>query len=186
MNPRIHTRFVLPLLLLALPFSDALARKHLFVLAGQSNMVGHGERIGSVHPDSIPEIRIWSVSGAAHSEWIALQHGLGEETAWYGPELQLGETIRSLTPSDTFLFVKTAWSGTSMAEYWRSPARGGPSHCFRLMMEEVAAARAALPQPAPRIDGFFWMQGESDALEKPLADEYRANLKAMLTELRAA
>ena len=173
-------------LVIALATGRAHATRHLFVLAGQSNMVGLAPSSGSEKPDSIPGIRIWTICGSGHGAWQELRSGYGADSTSHGPELELGATLRRILPTDTFYLVKTAWPATSLEECWRSPSVGDSGACYDFMLAFVDIARATLPQPAPKIDGFFWMQGESDAMERSSADAYRAKLKAMLIDLRAA
>jgi hypothetical protein len=161
------------------------AASHLFVLAGQSNMVGLAPSAGCGKPDSIPGIRIWTISGSGHGAWQALRPGYGNDSASFGLELEFGATLRRILPADTFYLVKTAWHATSLQACWRSPAIGDSGACYDFMLAFVDIARASLPGPAPRIDGFFWMQGESDAQEKSSADAYGRNLRAFLADLRS-
>lgn len=172
-------------LVIALATGRAHAARHLFVLAGQSNMVGLAPSAGCGKPDSIPGVRIWTFSGSGHTDWQELRPGYGADSASYGLELELGATLRRILPNDTFYLVKTAWHATSLEKCWRSPSTGDSGTCYGFMLAYVEFARAELPEPATKIDGIFWMQGESDAAEKSFAEAYRANLKAFLTDIRA-
>lgn len=158
--------------------------RHLFVLAGQSNMVGQASSEGQGLPDSIPEIRIWTINGSGHADWQTLRPGYGQDSTRFGLELELGATLRRILPADTFYFVKTAWSGTSLEECWRPPSAGGPGICYDLTLAYVGIARSTLPGPETKIDGIFWMQGENDAMEKADAEAYQGLFGTMLSDLR--
>ena len=97
----------------------------------------------------------------------------------YGPELRVARRIHEARPDDTIYIIKYAVGGTGISKW--TPAN---TDCYAALQAWVGCARAALPRPAP-ISGFFWMQGESDALSANEAAQYRQRLDAMIAQVRA-
>jgi len=161
------------------------ADRHLFILAGQSNMVGQALRAGQALPDSFPKVRIYDLDGDWMESWLTLRPGLGQDTTRFGLEVTLATTLVDSAPQDTFLLVKAAWSATSLHEDWRSWSPTGTSGpLYTKMLDGVRRAVDALDGPPPSIDGFFWMQGESDAMYEAFAEAYHANFEAFIGDLR--
>jgi hypothetical protein len=75
--------------------------------------------------------------------------------------------------------VKFAMGSTRIREHW-SPEEGEHWAAF---VETVRRAVAAAPQPA-RVDGLFWLQGESDTSSAGSARAHGAELVALVRALR--
>lgn len=148
-------------------------------------MVGQAPWVGEGLVDSMPEVRIWAADGAWPLSWQTLRPGFGQDSTKFGMEMTLAATLRAYAPLDTFYLVKTAWSGTALDSEWLPPSRQGPGVLWSAMVNGVGSALAALPGPPTPIDGFFWMQGENDALVRTQADAYHDNLKALVGDLRS-
>jgi len=167
--------------LAALP---ARAERHFLVLAGQSNMEGKSAWAGQGFPDSIPEIRTWSAFGGHSGSWMALQPGTSFDTSTFGPELTLGMRLHAALPKDSFFLVKVAFGGTTLATDWLPPSCGGPGPLYDLLRRLVAEARPEFESNTLVLDGFFWMQGESDAVADSTARAYATRLDSFIVELR--
>lgn len=157
----------------------------MLVLAGQSNMVGQALWEGRRLPDSLPQVKVLDLDGVWKGQWITLRRGLGADSSRFGIEIPLALTLLDSVPQDSFFIVKAAWSSTSLAEYWHSPTPSGfAGSLYSQMLQGVKTARDSLSGPLPPIDGFFWMQGESDALYQPFADDYFGNFTGFVEDLR--
>ncbi|HEX3933855.1 MAG TPA: sialate O-acetylesterase, partial [Puia sp.] len=153
----------------------------VFILAGQSNMVGHGEAyananrraVGSLeyevdHDSSGSYQRIadgrnkWKVR---KDVWVRFQrdeNGLkkGDLTIGYGatdkeigPELQFGNVMGDYFAGQVLL-IKTAWGGKSLVVDFRPPSSGGETGIFyRKMIDEVHAALNNLAAEFPGYRG---------------------------------
>lgn len=174
------------LLLLGGGASPAWSDRHMLVLAGQSNMVGQALRAGQDLPDSFPKVQVFDLNGEWKNKWLTLRPGLGQDTSRFGVEITLATTLVDSIPQDTFYLVKAAESATSMFEYWHSWSPSGEAgSLYSKMIEGVLGARDSLRGARPPIDGFFWMQGESDALFEEFADAYQVNFDAFVDDLRS-
>jgi hypothetical protein len=104
----------------------------VFVMAGQSNMVGYGE--GAELPANLAsqadvlydhfnpgERAGGSYVGSASTDFGPLSPK-GSEVL-YGPEITFGATIKGQLPGETVAIVKMAASGSNIVEHW---ARGVP------------------------------------------------------------
>jgi len=163
----------------------------LFVLGGQSNMVGHASS-GPLPADlKQPEPR---VAVFEHGRWVQLQPG-----RTFGPELSLGHALAAAFPDETIGIVKHAVDGTSLLAWsprWNvhQAGRTENSHrgpLYQELMRKVRTARqhspahdAVGPTTAPPVAGLFWMQGERDAMFPELAAEYEHRLKTLIRRLR--
>lgn len=146
----------------------------VFLLGGQSNMVGAGKssELAVPYSDPHPEVKLWH-----GGKWVALA-AVGRT---FGPEVSFGHAIRTALAEDDIYLVKYAASGTALYNDW-SPSGGGQYNRF---MTTAKAALANLEAAGTdfEIAGMLWMQGESDAAEKQ-ADAYEANLRAFIADMR--
>lgn len=90
-------------------------------------------------------------------------------------------------PADTLMLLKTAIGGTSLAEEWRSPSRGEPGVFYPYLRIWEGLANDQWPWVGggfPALEGVFWLQGESDALDSAMADSYAVSLQAFIEDVR--
>ena len=149
-KPIIKRPFILLAALLLLPFSgtnaDTVAangKLKIFILAGQSNMVGFGQQEGSpgtmetyvksnpkdygklVNKEGKPVIRddVWIVnlSDAANELKGWLTTGYGASTSHIGPEYGFGFEVGDHY-EDPVLLIKCAWGGRSLKHNFLSPS----------------------------------------------------------------
>jgi hypothetical protein len=113
----------------------------------------------------------WANAAAFHS---------GEPVRQYGPELTAVHAIHAARPDSLFGVVKYAPGGTSLAKDWNP---NDPAGCYAAMKDWVNCALAS--RPGAKVAGFFWLQGESDALNQRHASDYQANMERMIKRLRA-
>ena len=146
----------------------------VFLLGGQSNMVGVGKtsELGAAARKPVPGVKIWRGGG-----WPALAPA-GKS---FGPELSFGRALEGRLGAAEIRLVKYAASGTALYNDW-SP-KGGPQ--YKRFMDTARAALADLEASGIEFEiaGMLWMQGESDAQEGKGA-EYEANLRAFIAHMR--
>jgi len=128
--------------------SDAAAAVKVFVLAGQSNMAGHGqiaanpkanqgkgslEWLVKTSPDRAKykhlrngeewttrsDVQIWHLGRTGN-----LQPGYGGSEAFIGPELGFGHVVGDAL-KEPVLLIKAAWGGKSLGKDFRPPSSGG-------------------------------------------------------------
>jgi hypothetical protein len=156
--------------------ADAPVR--VFILAGQSNMEGHGavpaeakrnEGRGSLErlakdADTAPRFAHLLASDGSwklrDDVWIAYGERRGWLTAGYGanprtigPELGFGWVVGDAT-SEPVLLIKCAWGGKSLAVDFRPPSAGGETGpYYKQILTDVAAVLADLSTHAPSFAG---------------------------------
>lgn len=166
----------------------------IFLLAGQSNMLGVGkvDHLPTVPVDlSLPQEDVlyhyWlhTTSGVyVPEDWIPLQHlRYTVQGTSYGPELAFGRTIADAILEDVAI-IKVAANGVNLDKDWDPDASEG-SMLYDVMLDEVETAISQLPhgQYTPVISGMIWVQGAGDAYpgRAPL---YEVNLTKFVAQLR--
>lgn len=166
--------FIFVVAILGWTCPDAGATTRVFLLAGQSNMVGLGTSSELTPPLSNPQndVNIWN-----NNSWEAPRPGF-----WFGPEVSFGRTMADALPDDDIYLIKHGASGTNLAVQWAPPT--GPEYvAFR---NKVDAALTNLENASidHEISGMLWMQGESDALSATYAAAYETNLTNFIATIR--
>ena len=153
----------------------------IFVLAGQSNMVGKG-RIAELDPrfQRQPGNVEFYLGGA-------LKAMSAQETA--GPEFSLAHELSNAMPDRQILLIKYALDGSSLLDWapeWTAERAAltqmpqfGP--LYRTLLWNIGSAVGNRPI---ELGAIFWMQGERDARFPEVAREYEANLRALVGTLR--
>ncbi len=186
----------------------------IFILAGQSNMVGAGqvkanpERNGGQGSlewlvDASPEkyahlrnadgewavrddVRIWFLGRAG-----GLGPGFGSNANTIGPELGFG-TVMGDAYEEPVLLVKIAWGGKAIGKEFRPPSSGGEVGAeYQLLVEHakkvLADPAAIFPEFRGRqfeLMGIGWHQGWNDRVNQAFNDAYEENLSNLIRDLR--
>ncbi len=170
-------------LLLAAPLTEARGgqpaaggKMKVFILSGQSNMVGAGTA-GEVPADMAaenPNVLIWS-----QNKWTPLK-----PAGRVGPEISFGKEMAKAWPGQKIGIVKFAVGGTSVTQ-WDPDKQGGGKRAglYGRLMGYVKAARDNTPGGVEFV-GLVWMQGERDSRDGKLAAAYTANLKKFVDRVR--
>ena len=163
----------------------------VFVFAGQSNAVGV-DTLDELRADQLapqPNVlfygpnesgNIWG-SLTPSSTSPNLIDGLNRTGGSFGPEISTGKTISNALGGALVAEVKLAVGATALFDRW-NPASGDLYHS---MVARVNGSLADLQTQLGRtgyVAGFFWMQGESDAIA--LRTDYAANLKNLIASVR--
>jgi hypothetical protein len=173
---------------LALLVAPARATTKVFLLAGQSNMVGAGGAgegdppIPAPYNVAQPDVQISWMNGG----WAALQQGFSYEYNSFGPEVSFGYRLHNtLFPADSIYLVKYAVGGTHLAtEYSEWNPNGGTLYNGLKTAVNNAMQNLTAAGKAPQIAGMIWMQGESDANNATYAAEYATNLTNFIVSIR--
>ena len=167
----------------------------IFILAGQSNATGYG-----IEWKDLPNHRItagknlfWYAQGSPERplyswQWVPLGGKKHRALPAIGAELALGEGLSRHLQHPVGI-IKVTFDGTALARVGKPDWNVDSGELFTRMLEEVKSAlREAEGTAEARLAGFFWMQGESDAVEgkaQPgMAKRYRKNLQALVVTLR--
>lgn len=157
----------------------------VYLLAGQSNMVGSGTPKSDLPKElQAPQadVEFYHAAGPGplqENAWVPLQPG---STVDFGPEVTFGRSIADRFPSERVALIKYAVGNTDLARKW-DPDTGQLYRAF------AKTAKAGLKALADRGDtyeiaGMVWMQGESDSAYPEMAAAYETNLTALIARVR--
>lgn len=169
----------LSLLVWGVPASAA--QELIFILAGQSNMLGQGER------SKLPAQYRRNPSNVSFY-YNGYKTPLNK-FAHFGPEIGFAHTISRRFPKHKIKLIKFAVGGTSMlawAPNWSAHranltrnASAGP-----LFKKLLQTANASYDAKNSRISSILWVQGEADAKYPAVARQYGVNLRNFVIALR--
>jgi hypothetical protein len=150
-------------------------RTHVFLLAGQSNMVGRADFDGGAgYPDGSLQ---WSQSGGLVPAAPPLDH-VDPHAGDMGLAVQFAIDHAAAHPNAALVFVPSACGGSGFKDgRW---TKGGD--LYEAAVARANAAMAVLPDAI--FAGILWHQGETDAQTQDDADGYAAALDAMIADMR--
>lgn len=156
-------------------------RFRVFILSGQSNMVGQGEakELTEVYRKPHDRIRIWCEGG-----WQYLV-----PSRRFGPEVGMAHELAKAWPDDTIGIIKVAIGGTGILAFvpdWsREQAdRTGDGWKGPIYKTIIRCYQAAKQAGGIELAGFVWKQGGKDAKSLDTAKEYLANLEKLVAGVR--
>jgi hypothetical protein len=172
---------------------DTSGTAKVFLLAGQSNMVGHGSvsELEEIE-QSLNEVRndVFIASVISPNKSINnLQPGYGNNNNKFGVELKFGHVIGDNFDAPVYLF-KAAKGGTTIEELddWRPQQHGGDANnLYAQMITEFNLFIETELEDNDidyEISGFIWFQGYNDVAQGFEAN-YQTNLSNLLSSVRA-
>jgi hypothetical protein len=157
-------------------------------MAGQSNMQGWRSDAAEYPPDptfqdvNIPFYFEALNYGSSNKLWETLGPQIGHfKKGHFGPEITFA---RALLRTNLYPAVfKYSSGGTSIKTDWKTPGQNG---LYDDMVRNIYKAIHELKNEGHTVvpRAFVWIQGESDADNPQLANEYYWHLKKMLQHLR--
>jgi hypothetical protein len=172
----------------------------VFLLSGQSNMVGYSSLVSELTADqkkNVTNVMIYmDADGDAvkKKKWLTLGPGFGAGSSNLGPELSFGRTLSDSMPNKKIAFIKDAVGGTYLGTTggWLPPSsnNGTGGTLYKNMMTAIDAAMKTIGTAfdttiyTPRWAGFVWLQGENDALDQTNANSYEKNLTNLIKDIR--
>jgi hypothetical protein len=168
--------------------SAAAADVPLFVFAGQSNAVGINN-VSELTPGQLaaqPNVLFYGPNETG-STWGSFTPSATSPNATgsFGAEISTGRTISNALGGSPVAQVKYAVSGTNLFDQWNP---GGSGNLYDAMVARVNQSIADLQTQRGEtayVAGFFWMQGESDAMSAAFRGDYAANLTNLIASVRA-
>ncbi|MFT5904965.1 MAG: hypothetical protein ACI9E1_000554 [Cryomorphaceae bacterium] len=182
----------------------------IFILAGQSNMEGHGA-IASDKNDGKGSLSYLADNNPKYkhlrkgkNDWVerddvsisylarkgALKPGFGARDSKIGPELGFGHVVGDAI-DEPVLLIKTAWGGKSLAVDFRPPSSGGQVGPFYTqMVSNVNNTLENLKKEFPKLGsdyeivGFGWHQGWNDGCDMAMCQEYEKNMQNFIRDVR--
>lgn len=201
-SDRVKRRFCYTVLigtLCAAAVSGAKIPVPLFLLSGQSNMSGMQCPVSGLtgsQKDTVKNVKIYQdAEGTTKRKWLTLGPGFGYDNTTFGPELFFGKILADSLPDKKIAFVKVARAGTYLgkATEWLPPSsnNGTGGTFYTAMMGSIDDALAKFNTAfdttiySPRWAGFVWLQGEFDAMDATLSNNYEKNLTNLISDIRA-
>lgn len=176
---RLSQRFIF---ILCLVLSSTIQAKELvFLLAGQSNMVGQGttsELADHYHRD--PSNVSFYFNGYKTS-LSRFNH--------FGPEIGFAHEMARRYPGTKIKLIKFAVGGTSMFAWhpqWDAVKANSTRNASagELFKKLIKTAKIPFDENESVFAGFLWMQGEQDAKYPEAAQQYATNLNSFVSALR--
>ena len=120
------------------------------------------------------------------SEFVTAKAGQGTDVQYFGPELGLAEYLAKNFPEEKFYIIKYAKGGSILDTEWFSAKTNSPLALLNGLTASVKEGLAAIEAEGltPKIVGFLWNQGESDAIWPSRSEKYYANLEGMVNYVR--
>lgn len=172
------------LLSLAATVASHAAEVKVFLMGGQSNMLGRAPLSGLPPALQSPQADVLFFGGSDGTVGTTLTtlRPDGKNATEFGPEVTFGRSIADASPTTQYALIKYAAGGTALYNDW-APGTGAQYTAFR---DTVAAGLAALHAAGhtTEIVGMAWHQGESDAIEGRQAS-YASNLTAFIADIRS-
>lgn len=151
---------------------------HVFVLSGQSNMVGRGasRELPVELRRGNPGILLF-----AEGRWQPLK----PTKLTFGPEVAFGQAMAEALPGETIGIVKQAVDEAGIQAWSREQAgRSGDGHEENLWLALTNKIHRALAAAPCELRGVAWVQGGADMLRADLGEDYLDHLEAFITDLR--
>jgi hypothetical protein len=153
---------------------DKQAIAKVFLLAGQSNMVGEGKpkELPKRYRNSPKNVKIWK-----NEKWEPLI----PNNVHFGPEISFGHSIKDFYPNQQIYLIKHAAKGSNLYRDWK-PKKGKQAVQFSNKIKK-ALSKLKEQKISYHISGMMWLQGESDAAEGN-AMSYAKNLIIFIEHIR--
>ena len=175
----------------------------VFLLSGQSNMVGAGlaNELPAYLNKTFDSVLVYLASEGDDTSkigrWLTLGPGFGNAALsmvpnpgpGFGLELSMGKTLADSMPETKFAFIKDAVSGSCLnhSSGWLPPSSGGTTgRLYTNMMQHIDDALSKIDTTRYTLSmaGFVWLQGESDAMNRVDALVYETNLTNLIKDIR--
>jgi hypothetical protein len=156
----------------------------IFVLAGQSNMVGAGitGQIPKAQRTTPQNVRLF-------------EDGSWRDLLWrdaFGPEFTFAKEISTAFPNDQIVLCKVAQGGANLYYDWNPDgvSKGseddyrGPLYPKLIAELETLTTQLSTTQDPWEFSGMVWMQGERDSVFEFMAQAYEGNFVAFVEAIR--
>ncbi|MHC4119379.1 MAG: sialate O-acetylesterase [Planctomycetota bacterium] len=155
----------------------------LFILSGQSNMVGQGASYQLDDAAKRGSERVLMFEGGKWQPLRPLRKN-------FGPEIAFGREMARVWPDETIGIVKQAVGGTGVLAWnpnWTAEQadRTGDARKGNLWKALTGKVHDACAAADCEIVGFVWLQGGKDMQKVDTGKEYGKNLKALVQGIRA-
>ena len=118
--------------------------------------------------------------------FVDAKAGQGTDVQYFGPELGLAEYLANNFPDEKFYIIKYAKGGSILETEWYNAKNDAVLPLLFGLTGAVEEGLAAIEAEGltPKIVGFVWNQGESDAIWPSRSERYYDNLAGMVNYIR--
>lgn len=165
-------------------------RAKVYLMAGQSNMQGHGS-IGDLEHTSGADLTgqrddVFIKTTISNTQSLSgLKPGFGANSRTYGPELKFGNLMGEVLAEKVYLF-KGAQGGTTLdnPDHWRPQSHGGNENNLyaRLISGFKDFLATDLAGEEYEVAGFIWFQGYNDTFGTE--HQYETHLRNLISAVR--
>ena len=170
----------------------------VMIVAGQSNTQGWQANVaalstGNRHYADAPSPNAFiAYKQNAYGQPLYISGSLGQLSSLgagfagqfdgFGPELSTGTDLAGRVANKVAV-IKFASGGAGLNAHFKKSA----NNLYPLLIAQVNSGLAELTAQgfAPTLKGFFWLQGETDALDNTAAELYGANITQFVSDLRS-
>ena len=185
-----------------LPFptdKDAEGTAKVILIGGQSNAEGvshvsalptrFGQEKYEEYLEGYSNVKIMydNVWGETSSDgFVTAKAGQGTTAEHFGPELGIAEYLAKNFPNESFYIIKYSKGGSIMDTEWYSAKNSRPLALLDSFCSFVDTGLELIEAEGyePKIIGFVWNQGESDASPHSRASRYYDNTAGMVSYVR--
>lgn len=151
----------------------------VFILAGQSNMVGRGLPFDAALDAVDPNIWQWTQAGAIAPATARLDHNDPSGFERVGMGLSFAKAYRAANPARPILLVPTAKGGSGFSGDDWNPG----DYYFETAITQSNAAMAS--HPGNRLIAILWHQGENDVIGGYSTAQYATAVDTLIYQFRA-
>ena len=172
---KLFSNLILFILLVSMTL-PASAKVRVYILAGQSNMMGKGKTY-QLPPAYKRQPRNVKFYYQGRLRQLA-------KYSHFGPEVSFAHNISRAFPHDTHVIIKHVATGSSIQQWLPG------TQLFNGMLRQRGFIKVGHDSldvegvDSVKVDAVFWMQGESDARSRQNATRYEGSLKRFITGLR--
>jgi hypothetical protein len=175
-------RYTIIFILFLVFSANAQAKDLVFILAGQSNMVGQGNASELAPAYRRTPHNVEFYYNGYRAPMNRFKH--------FGPEIGFAHEISRHFPNDTIKLIKFAVGGTSLFAWdpiWNAAKANSTRNVSAgpLFKKLITTVNIQFDANTDQLAGILWMQGEADAKYLPAAKQYAGNLNRFVNALRS-
>lgn len=124
-------------------------------------------------------------NNSSNNKFVTTKLGEGYNQNHFGPEIGIADTLSNHNSDETYFIIKYSWGGSILHNQWlNSKYKRGELYNAAMSFTITSLNYLKSKGYIPKIAGVCWMQGESDAVWRRVANKYYKNTKNLVSFLR--